>query len=174
MAAPPLEIERVFLIAAVPDVAACRAWRIRQGYLAIGENGEAARVRLVAEARETNGARATALLTVKRGTGSVREEVEVALTSAQAEALWPMTASRRVEKTRYRVPLGERLEAEVDVFEGALDGLVLVEVEFASLETARAFAPPAWFGEEVTQDARYRNQHLAMRGMPERGDTTTP
>lgn len=36
------------------------------------------------------------------------------------------------------------LTFELDVFEGAYQGLILAEVEFASEEDAVAFTPPEW------------------------------
>lgn len=48
------------------------------------------------------------------------------------------------------VPGNDHLTIELDVFEGHYDGLILAEVEFASEEEAKAFNPPAWFGEDVT------------------------
>jgi CYTH domain-containing protein len=40
--------------------------------------------------------------------------------------------------------------------------LVVVEVEFASVDEALAFSPPDWFGPDVTGDSRYRNAALAV------------
>ena len=93
------------------------------------------------------------------------------LTVAQAEALWPHTDGRRVQKTRYRVrlsPSGDEVAevAEVDVYDGPLAGLCTVEVEFATEDDARAFAPPEWFGTELTGDARWTNAALARHGLP--------
>ena len=45
-------------------------------------------------------------------------------------------------KTRYLVPLGGGLTAEVDVYEGELDGLLTAEVEFADEAAAHAFDRP--------------------------------
>jgi adenylate cyclase len=39
-------------------------------------------------------------------------------------------------------------------------------VEFASTQAAKSFVPPAWFGEEVTEDSRYNNVSLALYGVP--------
>ena len=39
-----------------------------------------------------------------------------------------------------------------------------MEIEFPSLEASEAFAPPPWIGREVTGDARYANQSLALDG----------
>ena len=58
------------------------------------------------------------LLTAKSGHGEVREEVEVPIEPRAFEALWPLTAGRRVRKVRHYVPLADELRAEVDVYEG--------------------------------------------------------
>ena len=151
-----MEIERKFLLDAPPDgLAQHDAQRFEQGYLAIDPAGAEVRV------RRKDGA--TAVMTVKTGKGLVRGEQEWEI--ANFDALWPLTEGRRVLKTRYFIPLGE-LVAEVDVYEGDLDGLVTAEVEFPSEDAARAFEPPAWMGRDVTEDARYGNRVLAVEGIP--------
>jgi CYTH domain-containing protein len=47
--------------------------------------------------------------------------------------------------------------------------MVLGEVEFDSKEASAAFDAPAWLGDEVTGDARYANESLALRGAPQGG-----
>jgi len=152
-----MEVERKFLVAgAPPDLSSHPSALIRQGYVAVVEGGDELRV------RDRDGKR---LVTIKHGSGLVRGEVETEISPALFDALWELTAGRRLEKTRHLVPLGT-LVAEIDVFAGDLAGLVMVEVEFASAAEALAFAPPAWFGAEVTDDPRYRNQALALAGAP--------
>jgi hypothetical protein len=80
-----------------------------------------------------------------------------------------LTEGRRVAKVRSVVPLGEH-RAEVDVFEGALDGLAIVEVEFPSSEAADAFEPPAWFGEEVTGRPEWATPPSPCTGGPSSSD----
>jgi adenylate cyclase len=151
------EIERKFVVADVPGPEVLGPGvRLRQGYLA--EEG-ATQVRL--RISDTG-----AVLTVKAGRGLSRTEVEVAIGPDGAEALWPHTAGRRVEKVRHRVPVGD-LVAEVDLYEGVLRGLSTVEVEFGSLEAATAFRPPAWFGRDVTEEPGWDNASLARRGRPD-------
>ena len=151
-----MEIERKFLLSELPAaVAEAPSTLLRQGYLAIGPNDE---VRI----RDAGGA---FTLTAKSGSGITREEHETALTSAQFDALWPGTGGRRIEKRRH-VLAGEGVTYEVDVFEGSLRGLLLAEVEFHTLEDARRFEPPAWFGAEVTYDVGYSNASLAVHGVP--------
>lgn len=147
-----MEIERKFLIAEMPSLEDAVSVRLRQGYIATGPHSE---VRL----RDADGAYR---LTVKSGTGTVREEREIVLDKAQFEALWPATRGRRIEKRRMTLPVGS-LRYEVDVYCGALESLSVVEVEFPSLEEANAFRPPAWFGSEVTDDPAYKNAALAAR-----------
>jgi CYTH domain-containing protein len=152
-----VEIERKFLLDGLPPTMRyARRVPIRQGYLALDGDVEV-RVRLTPKA---------AVLTIKGGRGGVRSEEEVVLDRRQGDALWELTEGRRVQKTRRRVRIGDA-EAEIDEYSGALDGLVVAEVEFADEEAARAFEPPAWFRHEVTDDRRYANRSLATDGLPE-------
>lgn len=151
-----MEIERKFLIDHVPAGVLGAPWtRLRQGYLVVGDDGEA-------RVRDDAG---TYTLTVKSTGGLARSETEVGLSSEQWESLWLATEGRRIEKRRYRVP-DEQGVIELDVYEGDLTGLVVAEVEFASLERAAQFRPPTWFDIEVTEDSRYRNASLALFGRP--------
>ena len=154
------EIERKFLVGEMPRAESAAA-TIEQGYLALDERGE---VRL----RRIDG---ELLLTAKSGHGEVREEVEVSIHPRAFEALWPLTAGRRVRKVRHYVPLGEGLRVEIDVYGGELDGLHTAEIEFASREEADAFVPPPWLGAELTGDERYANQTLATKGLPAEVET---
>lgn len=154
----PSEIERKFLVSAPPaELAERPGTALEQGYLAISEQAE---VRL-----RRAGERLT--LTVKVGHGESREQVEVTLEEGQFERLWPLTEGARVAKVRRLIPLTDGLEAEVDTYNGRLQGLQVVEVEFRSDEQSRHFRPPAWFGDELTEDARYSNQSLATSGLPQ-------
>jgi adenylate cyclase len=109
-----------------------------------------------------------AVLTVKSGGGRARVEEEIEIEPECFERLWPLTERRRIEKARYEIPGDGGLTIELDVYGGALTGLVIAEVEFASEDDADAFVAPAWFGPEVTDDERYKNQRLARDGVPNR------
>ena len=154
--APRVEIERKFLLAQRPaDLPSGEP--IEQGYLAIAPDGVEVRIRR-RDGRST--------LTVKSGPAHVRVEEELEIDDCRFEALWTLTEGRRIAKTRHLVPLDGGLNAEVDVFEDAHAGLVTAEIEFASEQASAAFAPPDWLGTEVTGDARYANQSLALQGAP--------
>jgi CYTH domain-containing protein/CHAD domain-containing protein len=150
------EIERKFRVTEMPRAESAKT-TIEQGYLALDEETEVRLRRIGGEL----------LLTAKSGHGEVREEVEVPIEPGAFEELWPLTAGRRVRKVRHYVPLGEGLRAEVDVYDGALDGLRTAEIEFDSTAAADDFTPPPWLGEELTGDERYANQSLATVGLPE-------
>ncbi|MCJ2180403.1 CYTH domain-containing protein [Novosphingobium album (ex Hu et al. 2023)] len=152
-----LEIERKFLVSGDAwrsQVSGAR--RIRQAYLA---NGGTTSVRV----RVIDGS--SAKLTVKGaaradGPALSRPEFEYAIPVADALAMMEMRNGRIVEKTRYLVPAGAGRTWEVDVFTGALEGLVLAEIELERPDEEVAL--PDWLGREVTGDPRYGNMALAL------------
>jgi CYTH domain-containing protein len=151
-----VEIERKFLLDGVPPtMRLARREPIRQGYLALDGDTEV-RVRITPT---------SAVLTIKSGRGGVRIEEELALDARQRDALWELTEGRRVQKTRRRVRVGDAV-VEVDEYSGALDGLVVAEVEFDDEEASNSFRPPSWFARELTGDSRYSNRSLASDGLP--------
>jgi CYTH domain-containing protein len=146
------EIERKFLIRKMPDgLTSYPSNEISQGYLVSLDDGTQVRLRKANDKHS---------LTFKRGAGNVREEREVELTAKQFDALWPGTEGKRLVKTRYEIPLGERV-VEIDVYHDRHEGLVVAEVEFDDEEAAKNFQPPDWLGDDVTGDPRYSNQLLA-------------
>jgi CYTH domain-containing protein len=154
------EIERKWLVTDPPtDLTQHPSREIDQGYLAIDRDGTEVRVRR---------ADGDAVMTVKQGAGRTRAEEEFDIPADRFERLWPLTAARRVRKRRYLVDGPGALKFEVDVYGADLAGLTVVEVEFPDEHAADAFDAPAWFGREVTDDARYKNQALAQsHGTPE-------
>jgi CYTH domain-containing protein/CHAD domain-containing protein len=153
-----VERERKFLVEAVPDdLASTATVQLRQGYLA-ADDRRSVRVRDAGTGGCT--------LTVKAGSGVERTELEWSITRQEFEAAWPHTGSQRIEKTRHMIPFGDHV-IELDVFGGALDGLVVAEVEFDSISASDDFEPPDWFGRDVTDDGRYTNASLALHGLPD-------
>jgi CYTH domain-containing protein len=150
-----MEIERKFLVDELPDELADQPGEaIDQGYLAIGEDGVEVRVRRY---------RGATTLTVKSDGGLVRVEEEIDVSESCLRSLWPLTEPRRIHKRRHRIPTEDGLKIELDVYGGALEGLVVAEVEFDSERASEAFVPPRWLGREVTEDAGYKDKALAVR-----------
>ncbi len=106
------------------------------------------------------------ILTVKGHGNLAREEFELPLDIDQYKRLLEKAETPTVSKTRYLIPIDNNLTAELDVYHGVLNGLLTVEVEFASIDEAEAFSPPAWFGDDVSYDRRYKNTSLAINGLP--------
>ncbi|MFM9942963.1 MAG: CYTH domain-containing protein [Hyphomicrobiaceae bacterium] len=146
-----LEIERKFRV--VGDgwrAASSERRQIQQAYLTTGGR-VSVRVRIIGRDKAT--------LTLKTiAAGISRHEFEYAIPVSDAEQLFAHRDGAIVAKTRHIVQLGQ-LTWEVDVFEGANAGLVIAEVELASVE--QEIQRPAWLGEEVTKDRRFYNADLA-------------
>jgi adenylate cyclase len=124
--------------------------RILQAYLSAGPE-KTIRLRICGSG---------AFLTIKSGypEGSFSHcEWEYEIPSSDAEEMLHLCLPGRVEKTRYYVPAGEHT-FEIDVFDGANEGLMIAEVELKS-ETEE-FEKPDWLGEEVTGNPAYYNVNL--------------
>jgi len=144
-----MEIERKFRLAAKPLVLhGGPGMDIQQGYV-LSHPGE---LRARREGR-------CCLLTIK-GDGTVaRNEWERSIPEWAFDILWAQTDGYRIHKTRY--DLGHRVV--VDVYHGPLEGLVILEVEFDTLEQAQQFRLPGWAtgALDVTEDKAYKNKALA-------------
>lgn len=144
-----MEIERKFIIPKLPDdLEDYPHTHIWQGYLCARPT-----VRIRCEEKKYT-------LTYKGKGMMAREEYNLPLSKKSFQHLAEKIDGIPIVKTRYRLPL-EPYTIELDVFEGAHEGIWLAEVEFPSIEEATAFMPPEWFGPEVTHDHRYHNVWLA-------------
>ena len=142
------EIERKFLIRGEIGSLLQGGVKMCQGYLSV-DPARTVRVRIEGD---------VAFLTIKGKThGMKRQEVEIPLEVEQAQELLGLCVPGMIEKTRYRIPQGE-LAWELDVFEGANEGLVVAEMEIPHEEYT--FEMPEWVGQEVTDDERYYNSAL--------------
>lgn len=101
-----------------------------------------------------------ATLTVKIGRTMTRDEFEYAIPVADAEELIGTAIGLVIRKTRHNVPF-KGFVWEVDVFEGAHEGLVIAEVEMGDESDNPEL--PDWVGDEVTGQYRYSNQALALQ-----------
>lgn len=148
-----MEIERKYLVKQLPQhLEEYPSKKIAQGYL---------NIRPVVRIRRSND---DYYLTYKGSGLMVREEYNLPLTKDAYEHMVSKIDGLLIEKTRYLIPLDAGLTAELDVFEGSLAPLLLVEVEFDSVEAANSFIPPEWFGEDVTNSGKYQNSSLSRQG----------
>ncbi|MFC1705240.1 hypothetical protein ACFL59_00275 [Planctomycetota bacterium] len=171
MEGEPVEIERVYLLDRLPDLPVdAVTLEIEQGYLPDREVSLAAgwggpflegRIRRTVDSEGM----VRRFHTIKEGAGLIRREVERQLTEEEFGDAWPLTAGRRIRKTRHRVREGD-LTWEIDWFRD-LD-LVMAEVELPVAELQIVL--PDWLAPHVLRDLtyepRYRNYALATLGMP--------
>lgn len=149
----PVEIERKFLVHQ-------EMWnnenpkehkQIRQGYL-LSQPDKTIRVRVAGE---------KGFITIKgKAEGAGRPEYEYEIPLNEAHELIDRFADRVIEKIRYYIHYKNKLW-EVDKFEGDNAGLMIAEIELNDAD--ESFEKPAWAGEEVTEDPKYLNVHLAQK-----------
>ena len=146
-----MEIEKKFVPNEIPkDLAQFKHHKIEQAYL---NTAPVVRVR-----KQDN----KYYLTYKGGGMMAREEYNLPLNAESYQHLREKADGNIITKTRYLIPINDgNLTAELDIFEGKFSGMLLVEVEFDSVEQADAFQKPDWFGEEVTHDKMYHNSYLS-------------
>lgn len=145
------EIERKFLVkdSSYKDMAVSSS-RIIQGYIC-SERGRTVRVRI----RDNKG-----FLTIKGASadnGLSRYEWEHEIPVGEARELMKLCQTGMIDKTRYLVKFGKHI-FEVDEFYGENEGLVVAEVELASVDEKHEVPP--FLGEEVTGQVKYYNSFL--------------
>ena len=147
-----MEIERKFLVKYLPEnLENYEQKRISQGYLCTNP---------VLRIRRSN---EEYFLTYK-GVGLVaREEHEFPISAEAFEHMLAKIDGILIDKIRYLIPLEDGHTAELDIFQGTLAPLCLVEVEFASMEEALQFVAPDWFGDDVSDSGEYHNSNLSKR-----------
>lgn len=145
-----MEIERKFTVKELPeDFMDYNFHDIEQGYLS---TDPVIRVR-----REDD----EYYLTYKGKGFLAREEYNLPLTVESYEHLLAKIDGIVISKRRYLIPTNDGLTIELDLFKGALNPLVIAEVEFKSEEQANAFEIPDWFDKEVTYDKSFTNAELS-------------
>ena len=150
-----MEIERKFLTKEIPfDITKYPYKQISQAYISFSPT-----IRI----RKSN---EDYILTVKGKGHLAREEFELPLSKEDYDRLFLKTEGTPVIKKRYLVPVTGGLTAEVDIYEGELEGLMTTEVEFPSLEEAEAFVSPEWFGKDVSEEGRLKEPKTVLFFFP--------
>lgn len=123
-----MEIERKYLVLHLPGPLESYPCRIlEQGYL---NTSPVVRIRRDNDRYE---------LTYKSAGLMSRQEYNLPLDEKSYEHLLTKIDGRLIKKKRYMIPLSSALTAELDIFEGDLAPLMLVEVEFDSEDAAILF-----------------------------------
>lgn len=145
-----MEIERKFLVKELPvNLADYPCSQIEQAYLCTGP---------VVRIRHLDN---DYILTYKSGGMMARQEVELPLTAQAYQHLLQKADGTIISKKRYKIPYNDTLIIELDIFEGMLQGFIMAEVEFSSIDEANQFLPPVWFDKDVTFISDFHNSHLS-------------
>lgn len=100
-------------------------------------------------------------LTIKgKAIGISRDEFEYPIPYQDAKELLEKYTDKQLRKKRYVISFASK-KWEVDVFEGALQGLILAELEVASED--EVFTAPPWITEDVSTNPAYFNSVLIDR-----------
>lgn len=156
-----MEIERKFKVNKIPEgIEKYDRKEIEQGYLCIKPT---VRIRKNNNQYTLNYKWKNKNITEQKAIQNI--EYEMPLTKENYEHLYQKIDNHMIIKTRYEVPINEKLIAEVDVFHGNLEGLVFAEVEFPDLKASEDFVQPDWLGKDISFDKRYDNTVLSRIDM---------
>lgn len=165
MTEPAIEIERTYLLDALPTLPAhAVSFIFEQAYLPEPETTPDGAVEGRVRRQTAPDGTVFCTHTIKRGHGIRRTEVEREIDEAEFETLWARTEGRRVLKTRHRIAVQASFGPaswEIDEF---LDrDLILAEMELPAVYTEVEF--PKWLDphivRDVTHEAGYSNYELA-------------
>lgn len=146
------EIERKYLVVGDFQQGVQQVQNLKQAYLSV-DPARTVRIRIQDD---------QAFITIKGASqdgGLSRFEWEKSIPKEEAEQLLKLAVTNPIQKKRYRVLFSKQL-FEVDVFEGANQGLQLAEIELKN--SNQKVLCPDWLGAEVTGDKRYYNAYLAQ------------
>lgn len=156
----PLEIERKFLLPQYPEefikegtLRIDKEQLIEQTYLALHEDQEL-RVRKITDLSND---RAEYTHTFKRGHGIAREEVEVSISEGLYEQMVQIHGAIPLVKKRTTATWGNQ-PVEIDDYKQIQ--MMVLEVEFTSMEEAESFVPPEWFGQDISLEKQYSNKKV--------------
>lgn len=143
-----MEIERKFLISGFPNLPLLREAEMEQGYLC---TNPVVRIRRSAFLEHT-----TYVLCFKGKGTLARQEIEMPLTPQQYAQLCDLLPKQPIQKhfRVYQLPDGRQLECSM-VDPGCPTSFYYAEVEFPSIQEALAWEPPAFLGQEMTQDPSF-------------------
>ena len=103
------------------------------------------------------------ILTIKsasKNNGLSRQEYEINISRQEYDNLLDKKQGNVLYKTRYKVPCNGYVY-EIDIFHNQYEGLCYMEVEFETIEEAKAYVKPDWALQELTGSHTYTNAALA-------------
>jgi CYTH domain-containing protein len=139
-----IELERTFLARSIPDLSGCKKKQIIDIYVPPRKNHPTLRIR-----KDGDRMFITKKVPIE-GDASRQKEHTIELVEEEFEALSKIDG-KRVEKIRHFLDVNGKT-AEIDIFQGPLLGLVLVDFEFETEKEKEAFQPPEFCLVDVTKE----------------------
>ncbi len=142
-----IELEKTYLVKSFPEgLKNCEYNEVIDLYLPSTSYHPELRIRKIGDSYEM-----TKKQPVKKEDRSNQEEQTIILSQEEYEALISQVKGKRVHKIRYYYDYMGNL-AEFGIFQGPLEGLVLVDFEFKSVEEKDSFEKPDFCLADVTQE----------------------
>ena len=153
-----MEIERQFLIGKFPDLREVYAAQVWQGYLS---TAPVVRIRRFSPPSGEDRYE----LTVKGKGTLVRTEVNIPIDETQFTEMAGLLTRALIHKDYHVYELPDGLKLECSAVDAETDhGFMYAEVEFGSVEEAKAFVPPPFLGREVTEVRGFSMSQYWIRG----------
>ena len=155
-----IERERRWLCREVPRDKIVRTEAITDLYVT------GARLRL-REARPVDGAAPLLRLSRKADVDQyTRLITSIYLAEEEFAILAAALPGARIKKLRHRLQSVPGVALLVDEFQGDWDGLIMAEAEFKTEDLLATFPIPEFAARDVTDDPRFRGDHLVKYGVP--------
>jgi len=156
-----LEVELTFLASELPlEMQNVEPQVIKDVYVDSGNGSWILRLR-----KKDNYFELTKKAKVDLNDHSLHEETSIEISENEYNVL-SSSSSLVIDKKRYKVVIGSDI-AEVDVFEGRLKGLVVIDFEFPSIIKRDAFVAPEFCLYDATQDKELSAGLLAGKSYDE-------
>lgn len=141
-----LEIESTYLAKSIPEgLHKCKKKEVFDVYFPKEERHPSTRIR-----KNGNKYEITKKKRVDENDASIQEEATLKLTKDEFDTL-KVIDGKKVIKERYYYKYNDKT-AEIDIFQGDLEGLVLVDIEFETSEEKNAFIMPDFCLADVSQE----------------------
>ena len=158
------EIERKWLVDEkdLPDLSKMPFIDITQGYIDSTDSKLTFRLRqslYMSNQKNLIGEEYT--MTIKGEGLKDREERESIIWKPQFTTFWPLCRNNIIHKHRYEYPLKDNKIVQIDIFKNDLKDLLMLEIEFDTIEECDNYKPEKWFGKEVTEKEEWTNFYMA-------------
>lgn len=137
-----IELEKTYLLRYIPDISGCEYTEVMDTYFPLTRHP-------VLRLRKSDKYQLTKKTPIDNN-ASMQEEQTINLSHDEYQALREIEG-KKLRKIRYRYHYNGHV-AEIDVFKDALEGLVLVDFEFATEKEKAAFEIPDFCLADVTHE----------------------